>query len=77
VGVPADHHLKARCPRIDVELLQIVQDVDADSLQLQHHVSRKGLAPSLGVYVAAYRMDRRDVPEPVEDRPDRQRRQHE
>lgn|SRR6187397_2285364 len=69
VGVPADHHLKGGGPRIDVELLQIVQDVDAGSLQLQHHVFRKRLAPRLGVYVAAYRMDRRDVPEPVEDRP--------
>jgi len=66
--MPADHDLKAGRLRIGVELLQIVQDVDAGSLQFEDDVFSKGLAPRLCVYVAAHRMDRRGVLESVEDR---------
>jgi len=61
VGVPADHDLNTSCPRTEIEVLEIVKHVDIGSCQFNGDVFRKGLAPGLGIYVAAHGVDRSDV----------------
>lgn len=65
--VAADHDLKARGFRIEVEPFQIVQDIDTGFRQLNDNVFWKGLAPRLGVYIAAHGMDPCGVLELAQD----------
>ena len=67
VGMSADYDLRAGRQWIEVEVLQIVQDIDARARQINDDVFRKGLAPRLGIHVAAHGVNRSGVLELAED----------
>jgi hypothetical protein len=60
-----DHAVFAR--RVEVELGEIVQHVNADAADLQLGTLRHGSRPAVAIVVAAHRGERRDLAQRVED----------
>src|SRR5579859_5210857 len=58
--MPVDDCGKARARGIEVELLHIMQKVDADSSYFEDICRRQGFGPSCGVDISADRCDRSD-----------------
>lgn len=54
-----DHHLQPRGSRVDVQILEVVQDVHADSAKSQREPLRHRAGPRSSVIVAAHRVHRR------------------
>jgi hypothetical protein len=52
-------NVEASGPRVDVDFLHVMEDVNADSLQLQSEVKRDLRRPCALVVVSPYRVDRR------------------
>src|SRR3569833_922194 len=58
---------KASCARVEIELAQIMQDVNVDTLQVQRLVQRDRRCPRALVIVASNSVHRRNLPQRFED----------
>lgn len=68
VRVPADHHPDSRGNRIEVKSLQIMQHVDAASIQLKKFRLRQQRTRAAPIDIAPNRSDRSGLPKLIEDR---------
>lgn len=60
VGVAADYGVKPLGSRVDLQLLQVVEDVKAEAAYVERPGREKSACPASAVVVAANRDDRRD-----------------
>jgi hypothetical protein len=65
--VPGDHDIDVRRPREQVEFLDVMQYMDADTLQGQRQVERNRGCPCPLVVIPPDGVDRGDVPQRLED----------
>jgi len=65
--VPGDHDIDARRPREQVEFLDVMQYMDADTLQVQRQVERNRGRPCALVVIPPDGVDRGNFPQRFED----------